>query len=78
MFIEWYDDLASGTARVIDSTVIPISWNEFRAWSEDKLIRPSEIAILRKMDEMFCSEMRAEISAYHDRLNDEINKGKTK
>jgi hypothetical protein len=70
--LDWYDELTSGTLRVSESNVNPISWREFQAWVDvtGKIVWPFEFEILREMDKAYCDEMGIEIAAYVARITD--------
>lgn len=78
---EWYEQLSSGVRRVEDGVCGPIPWSEYLAWSKviGHIVRPREYAILRAMDEAFCTEMNKELADFRERQNqkakDEAAKG---
>ena len=73
---EWYQDLSAGVGRISDGVCDPIPWSEFLAWSSvtGAVVFPSEYAILRAMDAVFCEEMNKEFAAYRERLDAKHNK----
>ena len=73
---DWYEALSAGVGRAVDGVCNPIPWSEFLAWSSVSgvVVHPSEYAILRAMDAVFCEEMNKEFTAYRDRLDAKHNK----
>jgi len=68
---DWYEALSAGVGRAVDGVCNPIPWSEFLAWSSVSgvVVHPSEYAILRAMDAVFCEEMNKEFSDYRARLD---------
>lgn len=65
----WYFEVSDGLRRVLEGVCAPIPWSEWIAWRRETgtIVRPSERAILRRMDEAFCAETNKELAAYRER-----------
>ena len=65
----WYWEISDGLRRVNDGAVNPIPFSEYLAWAEvtGRIVWPSEYAILRAMDRVFCRLTAQEIKAYYER-----------
>lgn len=62
--------------RVRDGICSPLPPSEILAWTKlyNVKIKPVEVAILHKMDLVFCDEINEELQAYRERSLDKIPK----
>lgn len=67
----WFWDIRNSLRQVLDGAAIPIPPSEFIAWAEltGQVVWPSEYAILRAMDKVFCSETNTLIKEDWERRN---------
>lgn len=67
---EIYHEISDGVERIVDGVCIPIPWSEFLAWQTltERVVTPREYAILRSIDNAFCSETNVELEAYRERI----------
>ena len=70
--LEWYFDLSDSLRRIRDGVAEPIPPSEFEACKHatGQIVYPSEYAILRAIDAVFCSETNKELQAYRARLDE--------
>lgn len=66
---DWYYDLSESIRRVRDGVCEPIPPSEYIAWLQatGNIVYAHEYAILRAMDDSYCTEMNSELSDYRER-----------
>lgn len=73
---DWYLSISGGVRRVVDGVCGPIEPVQWVAWQglSGEIVRPSDYAILRAMDDAYCVAMNLELRDYQARREAEAAK----